>query len=259
MSIMSVQNFTLGIDALDIALNGGLPRGRLHEIYAGHTEDGASASGFAAMLAMRSCKAEDAVFWLRHERGESRGGGLQAAGLVELGFDPGRILFVMAPDADTLLRAAVDAVRCGGLGAVVVEGWGKMPRLDLTASRRMKLAAEKSGVTLLLLRIDCEPSVSAAETRWSVRAAPSSALEANAPGRPAFDIELLRRRAGPAGLTARLEWNRDRLVFETQSAFEDTGQNTGQNTGQDRAQYPALPRLMVPPSIDRQGTKRAAA
>ena len=185
----AAQHFTFGTDAIDGALNGGLARGRLHEVYADSTDDGASASGFAAMLAVRVCEGEDAVFWLRHERGERLGGGLQAAGLVELGLDPARILFVMAPDTDALLRAAVDAVRCGGLGAVVVEGWGKMPQLDLTASRRMKLAAERSGVTLLLLRIDGAPVASAAETRWSVRAAPSQALEANAPGHPTFDIE----------------------------------------------------------------------
>ena len=40
---------------------------------------------------------------------------------------------------------------------------------------------------------------SAAETRWSVSAAASREREANAPGAPAFDLELLRWRAGPAG------------------------------------------------------------
>ena len=273
---MMTQNFTFGIDTVDRALNGGLARGRLHEIYAGGVEDGgengvrdgaegiakdadqdntadaASACGFAAMLAIRACMAGDVIFWLRHERAERLGGVLQAQGLIALGLDPSRIIFVMAPDSDALLRASVDAVRCGGLGAVVVEGWGAMPRLDLTASRRLKLAAETSGVTLLLLRIDAVPVTSAAETRWSVKAAPSSALAANAPGRPAFDIALLRRRAGPAGLTTRLEWNRDQLSFE--SPFGGT------RSPAQPAQLPeALPRLMVSSSGDRQGAQRAAA
>ena len=253
-------NFTLGPGAVDLTLNGGLARGRLHEVYAGAADDGASASGFAAMLASRACGAQDAVFWLRHERGEKLGGGLQASGLLELGLDPGRILFVMAPDVDSLLRAAVDAVRCGGLGAVVIEGWGKMPKLDLTASRRMKLAAERSGVTTILLRIDGEPVASAAETRWSVTSAPSSALEANAPGRPAFDIILLRRRAGPAGLTARLEWNRDELIFETPfgGACQPQPEYQPEYPARYPAEYKTVPRLMVPISIDRQGTKRSA-
>ena len=204
------------------------------------------------MLAMRACLAGDVIFWLRHERADRLGGTLQAQGLIALGLDPAKIIFVMAPDSDALLRAAVDAVRCGGLGAVVVEGWGAMPRLDLTASRRLKLAAETSRVTLLLLRIDAVPVASSAETRWLVKAAPSSALAANAPGRPAFDIILLRRRAGPAGLAMRLEWNRDQLSFENPCG--------GALSPAEPARVPeALPRFVVSAAGDRQGTARAAA
>src|SRR3546814_8123632 len=58
-----------------------------------------------------------------------------------------------------------------------------------------------------------EPMPSAADTRWQVRAAPSQALEANAPGHAALEIELLRRRAGPAGMRWRVEWNRDECIF----------------------------------------------
>ena len=75
----------------------------------------------------------------------------------------------------------------------------QMPLLDLTASRRLALAAEQSGVTLLMLRLEAEPVPSAADTRWAVSAAPSQALEANAPGPPQLEIELLRRRVGPFG------------------------------------------------------------
>ena len=204
------------------------------------------------MLAMRACLAGDVIFWLRHERADRLGGTLQAQGLIALGLDPAKIIFVMAPDSDALLRAAVDAVRCGGLGAVVVEGWGAMPRLDLTASRRLKLAAETSRVTLLLLRIDAVPVASSAETRWLVKAAPSSALAANAPGRPAFDIILLRRRAGPAGLAMRLEWNRDQLSFENPCG--------GALSPAEPARVPeALPRFVVSAAGDRQGAARAAA
>ena len=132
--MFATQDFTLGPAAIDLALNGGLARGRLHEVYACEADDGASASGFAAMLAARACEGEDAVFWLRHERGDRMGGGLQAAGLVELGLNPARILFVMAPDTDALLRAAVDAVRCRGCGA--------LRRIGRCGSRRLGQDAE---------------------------------------------------------------------------------------------------------------------
>jgi hypothetical protein len=58
-----------------------------------------------------------------------------------------------------------------------------------------------------------EPSPSAAHTRWQVMAAPSMALEANAPGRPAFDLTLLRHRGGRDGLHIIMEWDRDTGSF----------------------------------------------
>ena len=202
-----------GHDSLDEMLNGGLARGRLHELFAADSDDAPSATGFAAMLALLTAGRGLPILWLGTDDSERQGGRLQAAGLIELGGDPDRLVMGVAPDAKGLLRAAADAARCPGLGALIVECRGRCPALDLTASRRLSLAAEQSGVTLLLLRLGAEPVPSAAETRWAIRAAPSRALEANAPGPPQFEIELLRRRSGPSGMCWRLEWNRDRLAF----------------------------------------------
>jgi protein ImuA len=154
---------------------------------------------------------------------------IHAPGLIELGGDPNSLILGQAPDTKTLLRVAADAARCPGLGTLVVECWGKCAGLDLTASRRLALAAEQSGVTLFLLRLEAEPVPSAADTRWAISATPSQALEANAPGLPTFEIELLRRRSGPSGMRWRLEWNRDRLEFSE----------------------PALPGAMVPLPVRR--------
>jgi len=207
------KRIATGHPVLDAALGGGLARGRVHELFAATSDDAASATGFAAMLALRTVGRRAPVFWLRTDEAERRGGSLHAPGLAELGGDPDSLVLGQAPDAKALLRGAADAARCPGLGVLVVECWGKCPALDLTASRRLALAAEQSGVTLLMLRLEAEPSPSAADTRWAVGAAPSQALEANAPGAPMFEITLLRRRAGPAGMRWRLEWDRDRLVF----------------------------------------------
>ena len=202
-----------GHQSLDAALGGGLARGRVHELFAGDADDGPSAASFAAMLVLRASGRRAPIFWLRTDEAERRGGALHAPGLAELGGDPDALVLGVAPDPKSLLRSAADAARCPGLGALVIECWGKCPVLDLTASRRLALAAEQSGVTLFLLRLAAEPCPSAADTRWAVGAAPSQALEANAPGAPMFEIELLRRRSGPAGMRWRLEWNRDRLSF----------------------------------------------
>lgn len=207
------KRIATGHPALDTALGGGLARGRMHELFAAEADDGPSAAGFAAMIALRTVGRRAPIFWLRTDEAERHGGLVHAPGLIELGGDPDALVLGQAPDAKTLLRVAADAARCSGLKALIVEAHGKCPALDLTASRRLALATEQSGVTLLMLRLGAEPVPSAAETRWAVSAAPSQALDANAPGAPTFEIELLRRRSGPAGMRWRLEWNRDRLSF----------------------------------------------
>jgi len=207
----------LGHARLDGAIGGGLMRGRLHELFASELADKGSAVGFTAMLACLASQAGTPLFWLREETAE-RQGCLHAPGLAEIGIDPGRLVLVVLPDPVALLRAAVDVVRCASVGAVVIELWRSPRALDLTASRRLALAAEASGVTALLLRGEAEPGPSAAQTRWSIRAASSAelgagALESAAPGQPVFTVELLRQRGRPDGGSWHLEWDRDQACF----------------------------------------------
>lgn len=203
---------TLGIPTLDAALGGGLAWGCVHEFYAAEPEDAPAMTGFAAGLALQRSNGGP-LLWLRSQRLLPKVGAFQASGWAELGGPSGHTLIGVMSDRQMLLRAAVDALRCQALEAVIVESWGRMPELDLTASRRLTLAAEKSGVPLFLLRCDASPVPSAAQTRWEVSAAPSCALPGNAPGQATFDITLLRQRSGPCGLSWRLEWNRDQRQF----------------------------------------------
>jgi protein ImuA len=214
--------FTTGHGLIDQELGGGLARGRLHEIFAAE-DDAGSGLGAAALFCLRAerdksnrdSRTQDRpLLWLRTDAAEKRAGRLHATGLGELGLDPASLLLGLLPDEPALLRTAADATRCSELGALLVECWGPMRGLDLTASRRLLLAAEASGVTVFVLRIAAEPSVSAAETRWWARPAMSAALEADTPGLPTFTLELQRRRAGPPAGPWRVEWNRDRLCFQ---------------------------------------------
>jgi len=204
---------SLGHASIDGQLGGGLAVGRLHEIFAATSDDAGSASGFAAMAALRIASKGAAIVWLRQQDAEARGGRLHAPGLIEIGLDPRHILLGVMPDALGLLRAAAEVVRCPEVGVAVIELW-RMPRvLDLTASRRLAVACEASGVTALMLRMEAEPAPSAAQTRWQVGSAVSVPLEANAPGYPALEISLLRQRGRPAGACWQVEWDRDRLCF----------------------------------------------
>jgi len=175
------RRWTCGASGLDAALGGGFAYGCVHEIYAAEGDDAATATGMALALSAGMAKAGTPVFWLRARRGTGQARILQGSGWADLGGAVEDALVAVLPDTLSLLRAAVDAVRCSASGVVILEGWGKMPELDLTASRRLALAAEKSGVPLLLVRIDAQPGPSAAQTRWQVKAAPSVALPGNAP------------------------------------------------------------------------------
>lgn len=199
-----------GHAGIDAALGGGLMRARLHEIFAFEADDAGCATGFTAALALRL---GGTLVWLREGEAERRGGQLHAPGLVEIGLSPAQVILGTLPDALAVLRAAADVTRCGDVGVAVVELWRDPRAFDLTASRRLALAAEASGVTVIALRIAATPAPSAAQTRWQVVAAPSLPMEANAPGYPAWAIELLRQRGRPAGGAWRVEWNREQACL----------------------------------------------
>ena len=201
-----------GHGAFDAAIGGGLMVGRTHEFFAADALDGASAAAFAALLALRT-PGQTPLLWLRTVDAGRRTGHIYAPGIAELGGDPGRLLLIETADPRMLLACANDAVRCAGSAAVIVESWGKFPLLDLTAGRRLTLGARDAGTTLLMLRLNAAPTPSVAETRWSIVAAPSRELQADAPGAPAFDLELLRWRGGPAGTRWRLDWDKDEQAF----------------------------------------------
>lgn len=215
-----VRHVSTGHGAIDRVLGGGLMRARVHEVFAAEPGDAGCATGFVATLAMRL---GGTLVWLREVRAERQGGTLHAPGLVGIGIDPARVIIGLMPDPLAVLRAAADVVRCPEVGVAVIELWQSPRLLDLTASRRLALAAEGSGVTVIALRIAAEPAPSAAQTRWQVSAAASAPLEANAPGHPAWTIDLLRQRGRPAGGTWRVEWNREQASF----ADARTGDSAG--------------------------------
>lgn len=211
-SPVAAERFTTGSQAMDAALGGGLARGALHEIFAEGISNEPSAAAFAIALALRA-PGKRPILWVRQDFVGLEMGEIYAPGLAEFGLSPDRFILVRARDGPAVLRAGEEAARCPPLGAVIVEPWGNPKVLDLAASRRLSLAAARSGLPLFLVRAGGTPTPSAAATRWSIRAAPSRPLLADAPGHPCFTADLLRDRAGAAGRGWTVEWNRDRLAF----------------------------------------------
>lgn len=204
--------FNFGVRRIDDALGDGLARGGVHEIFLSHPKDVATALGFTLALALMAAGAKS-ILISQQDFLDGEAGAINADGLNEMGIDPPRVILVHTPNAEGALRAGEQAVRCTALGAVVIETWGEPKILGFTASRRLSLASAKSNVPIFIFRAAARPSQSAAATRWSVGAAPSRALEANAPGFPAFDLTLLRHRGGTAGHNWRVEWDRDQRRF----------------------------------------------
>jgi protein ImuA len=211
-SPVASARFSTGVAGLDDTLGGGLTRGALHEVFAVGMLDEASAAAFVIGLALRAAPSAP-VLWVRQDFVGLELGEVHAAGLAELGLSPERLILVKARDGPGVLRAGEEAARCPPLGAVIIEPWGNPKTLDLVASRRLMLAAARSGVPVFMLRAGGSPLPSAAATRWSVKAAASAPLEADAPGHPVFEVSLMRDRAGGAGRSWIVEWNRDVRSF----------------------------------------------
>ncbi len=225
---------------LDHALGGGVARGAVHEVFAATPSDGAAARGFAALLALRAASPGRPLLWLSEDALLREIGAPNAEGLAELGLGPETVLLVRARDGLASLRGAVDAARCPGLGAVLVESWGSAKGSTLTASRRLALAAKESGVTIVLARTGAHPAPSAAETRWLVAAARSRAFPAGAPGLATFTLTLLRHRHGAPGGPWLMEWTRDECLFRSAPLSRDLSSHAPDRPAAPRREQPVL-------------------
>ncbi len=202
---------TFGIAAIDDHLPaGGLARGALHELIAERPGDAGAATAFCAtllgrLIGNRDEKWNKAVLWCLQDRATDAGD-IYPPGLARLRLDASRLIAVRTRrDTDTLW-AMEEGLRCAGLAAVV----GEVMSADLTASRRLQLAAEASGVTALLVRpASAAPGTSAATTRWCIGAAPSWpygwAGLLDEPGAECWHTTLFRCRGGAPGRWT-MEW-----------------------------------------------------
>ncbi|MBL8587035.1 MAG: hypothetical protein JNK46_00760 [Methylobacteriaceae bacterium] len=221
----------------------------MHEIYAAEGADGVAALGFA-LAAMARAAPDRPLLWARQDLAAREYGGAYAPGLAAFGVDPARLIAVGARDPRDLLQAGLEGARCAGLGAALIELHGPAAAYDLVASRRLAFAAAESGARVVMLRSAAAPAPSAAETRWRLRAAPSRPLPAEAPGRPAFELVLLRQRNGQEGRRWLVEWNCDVGHF-LERPLPEPGPAAADDAG------PALSGAVVPLPALRADAERA--
>jgi protein ImuA len=180
-----------GVAAIDDHLpEGGLALGALHEV-AGAGADEITAAAATLFTAGILARLGRPVLWCGTARD------LYPPGLAGAGLHPDRLLHGTAPDEKTVLLVMEEALRHTGLAAVV----GELTLLPMVASRRLVLAAEKSGVLALALRRrregrPADTGLTAAATRWRVTPLPSTPLASPGIGRGRWHLELSRCRGG---------------------------------------------------------------
>lgn len=179
-----------------------MSRQPLHEIGPSAAGEEAAALGFALALAAHWA-GPAGVFWAGEDAAFSEEGAPYPVGLARYGVDLSRLIVIRARKREEALWAAEQALAAPQ--AIVICALGAQGKpLDLKASRRLLLFAERNHARCLLLQPAHGPS--AAWTRWSVAPAASDAPDDEL-GLPAFHIELTRNRAGPSGARFTLDWN----------------------------------------------------
>lgn len=185
--------------------------GAVHELVAepGHAS---AAIGAGLALAGKACASAangTAVLWVREASAVTETGDVYGPGLISFGISPDCLIAVEARTHVDALRAALEGVRCAALSAVMLETYNAV---DLTASRRLKLASEKSGVAVVLIRLTNASLPNAAQVRWRVSAALQTAAPANRE-LTTFQFEILKHPAGLVGKTSIMEWHHVRHSF----------------------------------------------
>lgn len=182
-----------GCAPIDAALHGGLSAGALHEVAAADHRATPAALGFLLALTAIAAK-QGSIVWPLERHGDF--GTPYAPGLKAFGLNPARFVFLRCARREDTLWAMEEALRLGGCAAVI----GTRPeRMDLTASRRLALAAEASGTPALLFRPYKDDELSAASTRWRVAPLAAAADDLEFFGRARFAVTLERARSGRTG------------------------------------------------------------
>jgi protein ImuA len=220
----SEEAIACGIHEVDAALRGGLARGALHEITAADHRSIPAALGFLLALTAIIKQARGALLWPTAKQ-TNIFGLPYAPGLKFFGLEPARLVFVRCANSRDCLWAMEEGLRLGGVAAVL---GARAKTMDLTASRRLQLAAEQANTPIFLLRNHNDSTPSAAVTRWRVCPAPSARDAFGFYKNAGFRVALDYARGGKTGEWA-MEWDHGALSLRLSSALDD------RTAGEDRA------------------------
>lgn len=212
---------------------GGLACGVLHEVTSSYA-DRPAAFGFTfALGSIAQTVRSGPVLFIASRRALRDYGRPYGHGLKQLGLDPGRLLLVETGNDRDCLWTLEEALRTPGLA--IVTG-AVSANLDLTAARRLNLAAAATATPLALLRLGPEPTGPAA-TRWRIASAATAQATDAAFSSSRWSVALERCRNGrPASWL--IEWTHDTHRFRVVESLADRAalaQPIGDRSAQRRA------------------------
>jgi protein ImuA len=214
----------LGVTGLDAALGGGLACGALHEIEPAVPLHGGAASGFALALTARALRGGGQAVWIHPDFAATDQGALYGPGLDRMGLPMARLVILRVPRPRDVLWAMEEALKCRAAGAVIAELASH--DADLTATRRLALAAREGGGLGLILSTSLAPArgtsiseppcghASTATTRWEVASARGERDRFGGLGPTTFALSLVKNRRGRTGQW-RLSWDHHACAFAT--------------------------------------------
>lgn len=189
----------IGLGPVEAAFpHGVFALGTIHELVCSSTEQATASEAFISGLLSVLMQKGGACLWI------GLSDHVSPLALKAFGVEPERVIFLHLLKDKEVLWAMEEALKCGGLSAVIAE----VSELDFKQSRRLQLAVEHSKVTGFVLRNRSHKIANTAcAARWQISPLPSEPVD-GLPGLgfPRWQVQLLRVRNGKPGSWV-MEWS----------------------------------------------------
>jgi protein ImuA len=232
------QDWTFGLGAIDAHLSEhGLARTGLHDVSPRSYSDVPAAMRFTLALALRRMgdpAERRPLLWCRMAQAVREHGKLYGHGIEFMGLARHRFVTVILKRPMDALWVAEEALKSGSVAVVISDADAK--QTNLTATRRLSLAAQAGKSAGLLVFTAPQTGPTTSHTRWIASASRSQPppYDLHAPGRPTWNLDLVRARGGRPGAWT-VEWqnapHRFNLVPQLRSGAIHAGADeTGEST-----------------------------
>lgn len=151
-----------------------------------------TATGFVLSLLPQT---NGPILWVQDHASRRENGYLYTPSLAGFGIAH-PVLQVCVSHPRDVLWAMEEGASCAGVSAVVGEIHGAPAALSFTATKRLAMRSDVSGVPIYLIRSGDPGVLSAARERWRVGGLPSQVHphDPQSPGSPQWDVDLFRVR-----------------------------------------------------------------